>query len=186
METEEKLQRMLWWEFLSNAELLKRARLDDLVVTLAQEVSQQRPQLAVKELLSSPLLEALSYQRLKGAVAVRDMTLISKTPATLATELRSDGADYDGCCDAAVLFLVANKPANAQSALRVAASLNPSRTRHHYLGALLYALGDDVVRAMELLDQALAGELYDAERVRVHRLMDCLGVERSHPGVLLR
>ena len=113
------------------------------------------------------------------------MTLISKTPAALASELRQNGADYDRCCETAILFIVAKKPANAQSALRVAASLDPQRARHHYLGALLYALGDNHQRALELLDEALAGELYDEERVRVHRLMDCLGVERSYPGVVL-
>ena len=62
METEEKLQRMLWWEFLNNAELLKRARLEGLISTLAEEFSPGGGAAAAKQLLESPLLESLAFE----------------------------------------------------------------------------------------------------------------------------
>jgi hypothetical protein len=171
--TVEKLQRIVYREFLLEPELYHEVGLESLPSQLASALACSAGD-AITRLLARPLLEDLTLAELRPLFVIRDMSLVSRTAAALSAELKAPGVSYDECCRTALSYAVIGSHSHVFSALRVAASKNDSFARHHYLYGLMLALGDDSERARWELGMALQAEPYDQGRARIRWVLDIL------------
>ncbi len=171
--TVEKLQRIIYREFLLEAGLYLEVGLESLPAQLASALACSAES-AIARLLESPLLEALTLAQLRPLFAIRDMGLVSRTAAALSAELKAPSVSYDECCRAALSYAVIGSQGHVFSALRAAASKNDAFARHHYLYGLMLALGDSAERARWELGMALQAEPYEQGRARIRWVLDIL------------
>jgi hypothetical protein len=171
--TVEKLQRIVYREFLLDEGLYLEAGLETLPTELASALACSAED-AIRRLLESPLCEALSLAELRPLFVIRDMSLVSRTAAALSAELKAPSVSYDACCRAALIYAVIGSQGHVFSALRAAASKNDSFARHHYLYGLMLALGDSAERARWELGMALQAEPYEEGRTRIRWVLDIL------------
>ena len=169
----DKLQRVVYREFLLEPELLEEVGLDGLPSTVASLLGCPEGE-ALTRLVESPLLEALSLDQLKTLMIIRDMSLVSRTAAALSAELKQREIGYDHCCRVALCYAVIGSLGHVFSALRAAASKNDQFARHHYLYGLILGLQGDVDRARWELGMALQHEPYEEGRSRIRMAMDVL------------
>ena len=173
MKTVDKLQKVVYREFLLEPNLLAEVGLEGLPATLASLLSCPEEE-AVARLVESPLLEPLGLDQLKSLMIIRDMTLVSRTAAALSAELKRDGVSYDHCCRMALCYAVIGSQGHAFGALRAAASKNDGWARHHYLYGLMLGLEGNVDRARWEMGMALQYEPYEEGRARIRAAMDLL------------
>lgn len=170
----EALQRVAYREFLLEPDLAPQVGLEDLPSRIATLLSCGEED-AVARLTASPTLETLTLDQLKTLLAIRDMTLVSRTAAAVAAELKADGATYEDCCRTALTYLVVGSMSHAFSALRAAAAKNDRWARHHYLYGLALGIEGNTDRARWELGMALQYEPYEEGRRRIRLALD--GVE---------
>jgi hypothetical protein len=173
MEKAERIQRLIYREFLSTAELYRECGLDGLPHALATLLKTDAST-AIDQLLTDPLLDRLELPQLNKSLAIRDMALVSQTAASVASELKAAHIDYDACCRRALAYAVLGMTAHVFSALRCAAAKNDQWAQHHYLYGLLLGLEGNHERALWELDMALEREPYEEGRRRVRLLIDLL------------
>lgn len=171
----ELLQRMLYREFLTEPNLYIKARLEHLPEKLAKLLGVE-PENAINELMKDPFLERLSLNQLKDLLTIRDMTLISRTAANVAAELKQPSVPYEECCRVALCFALADMPAHVLSALRIAGIKNDSLGRHHFLYGLVLGLSGDDDLAQQELEMALEREPYEDMRILIRQALDALDV----------
>lgn len=163
----ELLLRVLYREFLLEPMLYRDAGLDDLPERLAALLGCARDE-AVMVAVRHPTLGSLTIEQLASLLAIRDMDLVSRTAASVTSDLRPREVTYDQCIRLALCYGVLDKEGHAFSALRVAASKNDHYARHHYLYGIFLGLKGDRERALWELDMALRHEPYPEglERIR--------------------
>ncbi len=169
----EKLQRILFREFLLEPGLLEEVGLEEVPSRLATLLECDKDR-AVETLVESPLLEALDLNQLKGLLVIRDMTLVSRTAAAVAAELKDPKVTYDQCCRAALVYGISGRDGHVFSALRVAGGKNDSYARHHYFYGLILGMKGDLDRARWELGMALQNEPYEEARIRIRWVNDVL------------
>ena len=86
----EKLQRLLYREFLLEPGLLEEVGLEEVPRRLAALLQCAESQ-AVETLVESPFLEALELEQLRELLTIRDMTVVSRTAAAISAELKAPG-----------------------------------------------------------------------------------------------
>lgn len=171
--TTEKLQRVLYREFLLERDLLEEVGLEDLPTRVAALLGCEQDQ-ALDRLMAGSLLEALSMDQLKGLMVIRDMSFVSRTAAALSAELKDPNVSYDRCCRMALCYAVIGSFGHVFSALRAAASKNDRWARHHYLYGLILGIEGNVDRARWEFGMALQYEPYEEGRIRIRLVMDIL------------
>lgn len=169
----EKLQRIVYREFLLEPTLLEEVGLEDLPARLAALLGCQADE-AVALAVRSPLLKALTVEQLRGLTAIRDMAFVSRTAAALSAELKEQGASYNRCCRTALCYAVIGSHGHSFSALRAAAAKNDGWARHHYLYGLTLGQQENLDRARWELGMALESEPYEEGRLRIRFAMDVL------------
>lgn len=169
----DKLQRVVYREFLLEPGLMEEVGLEGLPATLASLLACPEEN-AVDTLAAGPLLDALSLDQLRTLMIIRDMSLVSRTAAALSAELKQDEVTYDHCCRVALSYAVIGSQGHVFSALRAAASKNDRFARHHYLYGLVLGLAGDADRARWELGMALQYEPYEEGRARIRLAMDIL------------
>lgn len=174
MKKDEKLKRALYREFLLEKELYREAGLEKLPKALAEVLGCTEKEAIARALEGNFIEAAENFESLRRLMQIRDMVLLSKTPATLAAELKDKSISYDQCCRLALCYAVADRIPHSFAALRASAAKNESWARHHYLYGLLLAIDGDAKRACWELEMALEREPYDDGRIRVGRLLDIL------------
>jgi hypothetical protein len=175
----ELLQRMLLREFLLEPELLAETGLEGLPARLATLLAVAEAD-AVARLTANELLEPLSLEQLQELLAIRDMALVSRTPAAVAAELKDPPVSYERCCRTALCYAVIGSSGHVFTALRAAAGKNDSWARHHYLYGLILGLEGNEERARWELDMALRIEPYEEGRARIRLAIDV--VDGKHGG----
>lgn len=179
----EKLERMLYREFLAEKDLYREVGLERLPEKLAALTGLPRAEV-LSRLLASPELELLKMEDLRRLVRVHDMTFLSRTAATVAHELKRPEIDYGRCVREALSFAISDQRAKAFAALRAAAAHNPEWARHHFIYGLLQALAANNARALKELSAALEREPYDDARRRVRAAITLIEDQVArHPGV---
>lgn len=168
------LRRLIFREFLLDAELYREVGLERLPEELGQRLGCPAER-AIATLLEHPLLEPLSVAELQRLIAIRDMTLVSRTAAALAADLKEAAVTYEQCCRTALCYAVAGLESHVFTALRAAAAKDDSWARHHYLYGLVLGAGGNRERAHWEFDMALRCEPYEDARVRVREAIDLLG-----------
>lgn len=169
----EKLQRLIYREFLLEEGLLTEVGLEEVPGRLASLLGCAADE-AVARLLSSTWLEPLELADLQALLVIRDMTLVSRTAAAVAAELKGEGVDYKDCCRMALCYAVIGRNGHAFSALRAAAAKNDEWARHHYLYGLILGVEGNEERACWELNMALRSEPYEEGRIRIRRALDLL------------
>jgi hypothetical protein len=169
----EKLQRVIFREFLLEPDLLEEVGLDALPDTVASLLGCSEDE-AVGRLTEHPLLDSLSLDQLRTLMVIRDMSLVSRTAAALSAELKQREVSYDYCCRVALSYAVIGSHGHVFSALRAAAAKNDQFARHHYLYGLILGLQGDIDRARWELGMALQHEPYEEGRTRIRLAMDIL------------
>jgi hypothetical protein len=178
MKPDELLQRMLLREFLLEPELLAETGLELLPARLAPLLAVAEAD-AVARLLASPRLEPLSLAQLQELLTIRDMDLVSRTPAAVAAELKDPAVSYERCCRTALCYAVIGSSGHVFTALRAAAGKNDGWARHHYLYGLVLGHEGNDERARFELDMALRAEPYEEGRVRIRLAIDVLDGKRG-------
>jgi hypothetical protein len=171
--TIEKLQRVVYREFLLERGLAAEVGLEQLPTKLAALLG-CRAQDAVSQLTSSPLLGALALDPLRELLQIRDMSVVSRTAAALSAELKDAAVGYEACCRAALCYSVIGSHSHVFSALRAAANKHDEWARHHYLYGLILGIGGNAERARWELRMALRYEPYDEGRSRIQMVIDTL------------
>jgi hypothetical protein len=171
--TIEKLQRIVYHEFLLEPDLFVESGIEDLPAKLATRLgcAEQR---AVEKLVSSPYCEPLSLAELKELLTIRDMSLVSKTAAAVSAELKDPAISYDSCCRTALCYAIIGSPSHVFSSLRAAAAKNDRWARHHYLYSLVLGLEGNFDRARWEAGMALQYEPYEEGRGRICLASDLL------------
>ena len=167
----DRLQRVLYREFLLEPGLLEEVGLDRLPATLASLLGCAEQE-AIGNLTASLLLEAVSLDQLRTLMIIRDMSLVSRTAAALSAELKQDKISYDHCCRVALCYAVIGSEGHVFSALRAAAAKNDRFARHHYIYGLMLGMQGDVERGSWELDMSLQYEPYEEGRGRIRLAMD--------------
>lgn len=171
--TLEKLQRVTYREFLLEPGLHVEVGLEQLPTRLAALMRCPADE-ALSRLTSTPLLEGVTVEQLRGVMTIRDMAIVSRTAAALAAELKEPAVSYVDCCRAALCYAVIGSHGHVFSALRAAASKHDDWARHHYLYGLILGLGGNGERARWELGMALQFEPYEEGRVRIRWAFDIL------------
>jgi tetratricopeptide (TPR) repeat protein len=169
----EQLKRLLFREFLLEPDLYHEAGLERLPEELGELLGCPADQ-AIGQGAAEPFLANFELERLQQLLAIRDMTLTSRTAAAVAAELKDPAVDYDACCRRALCYAVAGLYAHATAALRAAAAKHGDWARHHYLLALMLGQEGPPERAMEELHLALQHEPYEDGRIRIRRAIDVI------------
>ena len=170
---DEALGRLLYREFLRVPRLYHRAGMPKLPESVASLINCPVER-ALDKLAADPLLSALDYETLVGLLTVRDMTVIARTAADVATELRKQDVSYDDCCATALCFAVAGKYPHAYAALRCAASRDDDWAKHHLIYGLVLGLQGQHNRALWELGLALTREPYEEGRETIRLAMEVL------------
>lgn len=163
------LQRLFYREFLLERGLYKEAGLDHLPTKLASLLGCGEEE-SISRLLDSPTLEALTSQQLKELLTIRDMSLFSRTAASVSLELKDPRISYDHCIRLALCYAVMSRPGHVFSALRAAAIRDDRFARHHYLYGLMLAHQGNPERALWELGMALSYEPYEEGRLRIRQV----------------
>jgi hypothetical protein len=124
---------------------------------------------AIERLLDASTFASVPLSALEPLLQIRDMRIVSKTAAALASELKGDDVSYDHCCRTALIYAVARMDAHVFTALRAAASKDDSWARHHYLYGLILAAGGNIDRARWEFDMALQREPYEDARIQIRQ-----------------
>jgi hypothetical protein len=169
----EKLQRIIFREFLLEPGLYLEVGLEILPSRLAPLLGCTESE-AVAKLVEAPYLEALTLDALERLLAIRDMTLVSRTAAALSAELKDPEISYHHCCRAALCYAVIGKLGHVYSALRAAAGKNDTWARHHYLYGLILGREGNIERALWELGMALQYEPYEEGKIRIRWALDLL------------
>jgi len=170
------LQRILYREFLLEQGLYLEVGRKDLPDKLA-EALQCEPDQAIPELTQSPTLEALSMDQLRTLMRIHDMSLVSRTAASVTQELREPGVTYDQCIRRALSYGVIGSYGHMFSALRVASSHNDSWARHHYLYGIILGIDQNRDRARWELNKALQSEPFEDGRARIRQALEVIESE---------
>ena len=171
--TTEKLQRVIYREFLLEPGLHAEVGLEQLPARLAAPLRCPADE-ALSRLTSTALLEGLSLEQLRETLTIRDMAIVSRTAAGLAAELKEPAISYVECCRAALCYAVIGSHGHVFSALRAAASKHDDWARHHYLYGLILGVGGNTERACWELGIALQFEPYEEGRIRIRWALDIL------------
>jgi hypothetical protein len=171
--TIEKLQRVIYREFLLEPGLHAEAGLEQLPARLGALMRCPADE-ALSRLTSTPLLEGVTVEQLREVMTIRDMAIVSRTAAALAAELKEPIVGYVDCCRSALCYAVIGSHGHVFSALRAAASKHDDWARHHYLYGLILGLGGSGERARWELGMALQLEPYEEGRVRIRWALDIL------------
>jgi hypothetical protein len=175
--TIEKLQRVIYREFLLESGLASEVGLESLPTKLASILGCDAGE-AVHLLIASPLLDALELDQLRELIQIRDMNVVSRTAAALSAELKETTVSYEVCCRAALCYSVIGSHGHVFSALRAAASKHDDWARHHYLYGLILGVGGNADRALWELGMALKYEPYEEGRARIQQVIDLLDGKR--------
>lgn len=171
----ERLLRILFREFLLEPRLYEEAGLEDLPARLAALQGCGEGE-ALSKACADPLLSHLSLADLKSVLAVRDMSILSRTAAAVSSELRDPKVTYDQCVRTALIYGVVgrDREGHAFSALRAAAARNDRYARHHFLYGLFLGLQGNHDRACWELAMALHYEPYKEGQARIRKALEAL------------
>ena len=178
MATREKLQRMVYREFLAQRDLAAEAGLERLPERLAGMLG-GTPQQGLDALLESFFLEPLTLPQLQELLAIRDMTLVSRTAAAVAAELKEPDVSYERAIRTALCYAVAGLDAHVFGALRAAAAKRDDWAHHHLIYGLMHGIAGNRERAVWELSMALQHEPYEDMRIRIRAAIDLLELEGS-------
>ena len=178
----ERLQRLLYREFLAEADLYKEVGLERLPISLSAALGWPAHEV-IWRLAETTFVDELSLDQLAKLLRVQDMELISRTAADVARALKREEMSYEGAIREALTYAVSAMHAHAFAALRAAARKRPQWARHHYLYGLLAALVGNHSRAVRELERALEREPYEDARQRMRAAIELLEpVRQVFPG----
>jgi tetratricopeptide (TPR) repeat protein len=176
----DKLQRVLYREFLGEPHLFVEAGLDELPKVLAKHLG-CAPDRGLHQAAATTFLEQLDTTTLRQLFHIRDMNLISRTAAAVSSEMKADEVSYEQAIRRALCYAVMGLQPHAYAALRAAARKRPTWARHHYLYGVMQGMAGDYPRALRVLELALEREPYEDARQRIRRVIAAIEGSRHGP-----
>lgn len=171
---EEKLQRVLFREFLLEPGLYLDVGLEDLPARLASLLECGEDE-ALAQLVQDALVQPLALEQLRALLAIRDMDLVSRTAAAVSATLKEQAVTYDQCIRTALCYAVIGQLSHVFSALRAASAKQERWARHHYLYGIILALQGNTERACWELQMAAQFEPFDQGLERIKTVREIVG-----------